>query len=103
MIKKFLMQKVLSQVVQEYERAVIFRLVLHSKFKNYEIFLTRVNVIELFSFIADYVAPVLKGIVQRERSVSTDGCFLKDPMPRTPSNIPNIICGVIYPRFKGTV
>ena len=31
------MQKVLSQVVQEYERAVIFRLVpLHLKFKNYE-------------------------------------------------------------------
>ena len=77
------MQKVLSQVVQEYERAVIFRLVLHSKFKNYETFLTRVNVIELFSFITDYDAHVLKGIVQRERSVSTDGCFLKDQMPRT--------------------
>ncbi len=85
--KKFLMQKVLSQVVQEYERAVIFRLVLHSKFKNYETKLTRVNVIELFSFITDYVARVFKGIVQREWSISTDGCFWKDPVPRPPSKI----------------
>jgi hypothetical protein len=64
--------------------------------------LTRVNVIQLFSFIADHVAHVLKGIVQRERSVLTEGCFLKDPIPRTSSSIPNILRGKI-PRFEDTV
>ncbi len=58
----------------------------------------------LFSFMTDYVAHVLKGIVQRERSVSTEGCFLKVPMPRTPSNIPHsTICGMMNPRFKDIV